>query len=171
MNTKIKIGMLLLFSAFLGKSNGQTCCDADSFIYFNNQIDCSICLKVECVDPNSGVTSPIPHYTRPTLPLVADPANCPDSCNSGEDFLPCGSPSNPQTGKIIFPHNGCNNCTAFKFTIMSIGRNNVTHISVNTVGSPSVDSIPNSPCCIDQTPNCQMSFDCVSHTLTIKCVP
>jgi hypothetical protein len=169
--------LFILFLSWNGRLFAQsTCCNNDT-IYFENYIDCPICIKVDCLDPNSGSTIPTSviiqndstGYNNSGLLFVSCPYN---NCNypftSG--YLICGGDSIPQTGQIIILNNDCLNCPALKFTISKIGNTIITpQISVNTSTTNSA-ILNNSPCCsVQQNPNLEMTFDCSSNTLILKC--
>ena len=160
---------ILIFTISTTKVEAQAnCCNNDT-IYFDNQVDCSICLKVECYDPNSGSTTPIPIIIYNDTPLAAKPVTCPNPCLN--NFISCGGPVSPQTGKIILPPNFCELCPSLKISIISTWNTPLTPpIFVFTSNGQNSDVVNNSNCCSSSsTPNLEMSFDCSTKTLYLKC--
>lgn len=168
---------ILIFTISTTKVEAQAnCCNNDT-IYFENHLDCPICIQVDCLDPNSGSTIPTSvviendssGYNNSRLLFVSCPYN---NCNypytSG--YIICGGDSIPQTGQIIILNNDCQNCPALKFTITKINNTIISPpISVNTSSLNSA-ILNNSPCCsVPQKPNLEMTFDCTSNTLILKC--
>ncbi len=176
--SKLK-GLILLLLLLATKLNAQSnCCNNDT-IYFENYVDCPICIQVDCLDPVSGSTIPTSvliendstGYNNSKLLFVSCPYN---NCNypytSG--YIICGGDPIPQTGQIVILNNDCQNCPALKFTITKIHNSILTPpISVNTATINSV-ILNNSNCCPSSIkPNLEMTFDCTSKTLTLKCLP
>jgi hypothetical protein len=151
----------------------QTCCNSDT-IYFDNQVDCPLCIEVECYDPNTGLTTPILGVQIiNNLPLSAWPSVCPDpSCGPfTSGYIGCGGPPSPQLGKILIPSTYCNNCQYLKFKLTKVAWTAITPVSVYSSNGPNMATINQSNCCHQFTPNLEMVFDCNTSTLSFKCIP
>ena len=149
-----------------------TCCNNDT-IYFNNQVDCSICLEIDCFDPNTGGALPFSAvYIINDTPTTVPYALCPNpSCPNGQ-YISCGGPLSPQLGKIILTPNACELCPAIRFRVVQISTRVISPaVTVFSSSGPSTDVLNNSPCCpSSSTPNFELSFDCNTKTLTLKCI-
>jgi hypothetical protein len=154
----------------------SNCCNNDT-IYFENYIDCPICLEISCIDTINNTTYLL------SIQIINDSTgynnsqllftSCPNSCNTifPKNYIVCGGPQSPQTGKIILPTNSCITCDYLKFTIKKIGNTILTpELTLFSPGNNTTTYI-NSPCCSHiTTPNAELSFDCTLKKLTIKCV-
>jgi hypothetical protein len=163
---------ILIFTISTTKVEAQAnYCNNDT-IYFDNQVDCPICITVECYDPNSGSTNIINSVTiTNNKPLMSLPSNCPDLCPSSSGFISCGGPAGPQTGKIILPPNTCELCPALKFNLIQVFNSApIPPISIFSSYGQSSALITNSICCPQTvSPNLEFSFDCTAKTLYLKC--
>ena len=172
--------LLLIFTLlFMNKTSlaQANCCNNDT-IYFENYIDCPICIEVSCIDSTSMTISPLPveiindstGYNNSNLLLLSCP---PNNCNTNftVGYILCGGPNGPQTGKIVLPSGTCTFCNHLKFTVKKIGSTILTpELSVTSPGTNTSTYI-NSPCCsILNQPNAELTFDCSSNKLTLKCV-
>ncbi len=173
--TFLKLILVLTLLSFSNKSWAQgNCCNNDT-IYFINEVDCPICINIDCYDPNSGNSTPLYIYIINDSPQIAIPPPCPDpkcSINILKGYISCGSHINPQRGKILLTPNGqCENCPALKFTMYQlIFATIIPPLVVVSTDNPPSNTYMNSNCCDQSTPNLQMSFDCTTKTLSLKCV-
>lgn len=162
---------LLVSNELKSQSN---CCNNDT-IYFDNQVDCAICIKIECFDPvtgNSTVLNSMNARIKNNIPLSALPAVCPDPGCSNDylEYIGCGGPTSPQLGKIIFTPHLCELCPALKISLTQLGSNIISPpLTVYTSNGPSFDNLLGSPCCHQFTPNLKMEFDCATKLITFKC--
>ena len=172
--TLTKLILILTLLSFSNKSWAQgKCCNNDT-IYFVNEVDCPICINMECYDPNSGTGTPLYIFIFNDTPLIANPPACPSlDCRPYTfAYISCGSNINPQRGKILItPPGNCQNCPALKFTLYQLNNIPLTPpLVVISSNNPPTNTYMNSNCCDQNTPNLQMSFDCATKTLSLKCV-
>ncbi len=171
--SKLK-GLILSLLLLATKLNAQSnCCNNDT-IYFDNQVDCPLCITIECFDPNTGSSIlETPDTIMNNLPLSSWPSNCPpQNCRQSKGYIACGGPASPQLGKIILQNNPCERCPAFKFNLTQEYNNSIfPPLTIFSTGGPNSGLIMNSLCCpLSSYPNLEFSFDCNTKTLSFKCV-
>lgn len=170
-----KLTLLLILLNFSNKSFSQSnCCNNDT-IYFDNQVDCPICISIECGNPgpSPGPVNELIKYIQNNLPLSSLPSNCPNpQCGFPIGYISCGGPISPQLGKIVLKPNQCELCPNLKISLTRVGSVSLSPpISVYTSGGPTTATCYNCFCCSSSsTPNLEMSLDCTTKTLSLKCV-
>src|SRR5574343_592334 len=118
----------------------QTCCNGDT-IYFENHVDCPICLEIQCFDPSSNSTGPVLAEIENDSPGINNLLYV--SCPSGGcsryliNYVLCGGDSIPQTGQIVLQNNACASCPAFRI--------NLTKVNTNALVPPLVVYTSNGP--------------------------
>lgn len=170
-----KLILLLILLNFSNKSFSQAnCCDNDT-IYFDNQVDCPICISVECFDPNTGIATQLSLDTIINdSPMMSNSSNCPDPhCKPfSRGYISCGGPVGPQLGKLVLFPNSCQDCPNLRIGLIQVG--NVSPfppIYVYTLAGPYTATFNNCPCCGNgPTPNLEMTLDCNTKTLSLKCI-
>ncbi len=170
-----KLILLVILLNFSNKSFSQAnCCDNDTF-YFDNQVDCPICITFECFDPNTGMAT---QFLIDTIinntPLMSLPSKCPNpNCLPySRGYISCGGPAGHQLGKIVLFPNSCELCPNIRIGLSQVGGvSPFPPVYLYTLAGPYLTTFNNCPCCPSSAaPNLEFSLDCTTKTLSLKCV-
>jgi hypothetical protein len=174
-----KLILLLILLNFSNKSWAQANCLNNDTLYFDNQVDGPICLSIECANTISSLGMPpieLIDSIENHLPLMSLARNCPNPrCNNSyRGYVSCGGPTGPQLGKIILKPNSGLNCQNLKISLVRVWNSSpFPSQSVFTAGGPTTVTYNNCAGCTTgggPTPNLEMTLDCNSKTLYLKCV-
>jgi hypothetical protein len=173
-----KLILLLILLNFSNKSFSQANCLNNDTLYFDNQVDGPICISIECA--NSVVSPgmiPVPliDEIKNNFPLISQPTNCASNCSPfSKGYISCGGPLGPQLGKIILKPNSGLSCQNLKISIVSVWNTTpFPTLSVYTSSGPTSVTYNNCAGCTTgggPTPNLEMTLDCTTKTLYLKCV-
>ncbi len=168
-----KLILLLILLNFSNKSFSQANCFNNDTLYFDNEVDIPICLSIECTSSSSVPVVPVSliDFIQNDIPIRSQPSNCPNTCGSS-GYISCGTPVGHQLGKIVLKHNSTLPCPNIKISIVQVLRSTLyPAASVYTLGGPTTAIINNClGCGTGLTPNLEMTLDCNTKTLHLKCV-